>query len=329
MPTLKDVASLSGVSTATVSYVLTGKKRVSPEIELRVRQAVETTGYQPNRAARALRTGRTHSFGLIVPDIANPFFPQLAQAIENRARREGHALVLIDARYDAEMELQGLAFLEQHAVDGLIWVPSSERLPRRDLSFPAVILDQEMTGFSSICADDSGGGRMQARYALETGHSRVALLSGPQKLGSARERRRGFLEAAAGGLSVEFDLQAPFSLELPKEVERELLRHHDRYSFIACGNDIQAIAVLRALRNAGVDIPGQVSIIGFDNNMLADIVDPSLTTIEQPIREIGSMAVELLLEAIAGSTVPRSLVVPVRLCERNSTRQRVTTRREA
>jgi LacI family transcriptional regulator len=330
MTTLKDVATLSGVSTATVSYVLTGKKRVSAEIELRIRQAVKTTGYQPNRAARALRTGRTHSLGLIVPDIANPFFPQLAQAIEDRARREGHALVLIDARYDPEMELQGLAFLEQHAVDGLIWVPSSERLPRRDLSFPAVILDHEMTGFSTVCADDSGGGRMQARYALETGHSRVALLSGPQKLASARERRRGFLEAAtAGGLGVEFDLQAPFALELPREVERELVRHHDRYSFIACGNDIQAIAVLRALRNARVDIPGQVSIIGFDNNMLADIVEPSLTTIEQPIREIGSMAVELVLEAIAGKTQPRGLVVPVRLCERNSTRKRSAARRKA
>ena len=321
MPTLKDVANIAGVSTATVSYVLTGKKRVSPEIETRIRQAVASTGYQPNRAARALRTGRTHSLGLIVPDIANPFFPQLAQAIEDRARREGYALVLIDAANDAEAELQGLAFLEQHNVDGLIWVPSSERLPRRELPFPAVVLDHETPGFSTVCADDSGGGRMQARHALEMGHVHVALLSGPERLQSARERRRGFLETAAQGLDVMLDLHAPFTMSLPRDVERELIRRRNEFSFIACGNDSQAVAVLRALKTAGSRVPEDVSVIGFDNNMLAEIVDPALTTIEQPIRDIGHLAVELALEAMGGSSAPRGLVVPVRLRERHSTRR--------
>jgi LacI family transcriptional regulator len=319
MTTLKDVAQIAGVSTATVSYVLTGKKHVSSEIENRIHAAVRQTGYQPNRAARALRTGRTHSLGLIVPDIANPFFPALAQAIEERARREGYALVLIDATYNPEAELQGLAFLEQHSVDGLIWVPSSETLPRRDLPFPAVILDHPTPGFSTICADDQGGGRMQARHAIQLKHERVALLSGPQRLASARERRRGFIEGAQGALTLVLDLHAPFTLKLPREVEQELIARRGEYSFLACGNDNQAVAAMRLFRNAGISVPSDVSVIGFDNNMLAEIVDPGLTTIEQPIREIGSLAVEMALEAVRGKTASEDLIVPVRLNERGST----------
>jgi LacI family transcriptional regulator len=322
MPTLKDVARLADVSTATVSHVLNGKKKVSPEVAERVLRAVSETGYRLNTAARSLRTGRTGILGLIVPDITNPFFPQLAQAVEARAKTAGYATVLLESGYQVDTEAQGLDFLARHRVDGLIWVMSGGPPRHAQPDFPTVVVDYAPPSWNAVHADDYGGGRLQARFAVEAGHRRVALLWGPLTVTSIQERRRGFLEEAGPHLEIVHECSAPFGLTLPRTTERELLRAQGDYSLIVCGNDMLAVAALRALKRAGLDVPGQVSVIGFDDTSLAQIVEPPLTTIAQPVRRLGNLAVEQLLELISGAQqAPRQQVVPVTLKERGSTRR--------
>jgi LacI family transcriptional regulator len=318
---LKDVAKLAGVSPATASYVLNGTKRVSGEVSERVRRAVVETGYQPNRAARALRTGQSHALGLIVPDITNPFFPELARVIEARARTEGYATVLIESGYEVQTEKQGLEFLISHGVDGLIWVLSgSGRLPSTKPSVPTVLVDYAPAGWYSVHADDYGGGRMQARYALASGHKDVALLWGPLSVTSILERRRGFYDESQGVLNIVTELESPFALELPKGIERNLLAKRGVYTFLVCGNDVLAVGAIRALKRAGINVPGEVSVIGFDDTYIAEVVDPPLTTIAQPTKKLGALAVETVVRSIQNLR-PQcdTLIVPVSLKERAST----------
>jgi LacI family transcriptional regulator len=323
MATLRDVAKLAGVSVATASYVLTGKKRMSEEVEQRIHQAVQQIGFQPNSMARALRTGQSKTLGLIVPDITNPFFPQFAQAVETRARTEGYATVLMESGYEAQTELQNLDFLTSRGVDGLIWTLSgSGRLPSSKPSVPTVITDYAPSGWHSVHADDYGGGRLQARFALQAGHQKVMLLWGLLSITAIQERQRGFYDESAGRLTVVAELESPFSLNLSKSLERKLLSQAKDCTLLICGNDVLAIAAIKAFKRAGIAVPEQVSVIGFDDTPLSEIVEPSLTTIAQPTKKLGSLAVDLLLGQIQGrKDLTPQIIVPVSLIERGSTRR--------
>lgn len=330
MATIKAVAKYAGVSPATVSHVINGTKRITPEVTERVRQAIASIGYRPNSVARALRTGQSKTLGLIVPDITNPFFPQLAQAVEARARTKGYATVLFESGYQADTEAQAVDFLVNRGTDGLIWILSGDdRLPAEPPHVPTVILDSAPAGWHSVRADDYGGGRMQARFALKTGHKNVVLLWGMPSVASIRERRRGFHDESAGRLNVVEELYTPFSLDLPRAVQRRLVSRRGTYSFLACGNDVLAVGAIKALKAAQIDVPAEVSVIGFDETPLATIVDPPLTTVAQPTKKLGTLAVDLLLSRIRGEAALRpSVVVPVSLIERGSTRaahERATT----
>lgn len=323
MPTLKEVAQAAGVSVATASYVLTGKRRMSDDVMLRVREAAKRLGYQPNRAARALRMGRSHTLGLIVPDITNPFFPQLAQAIEARARAEGYATVLFESGYQSEAEAQALKFLTERDVDGIIWVLSgSGRVPTKRPSIPTVVVDYAPPGWSSVHADDYGGGQLQARFAIEAGHRNVALLWGPLSVTSIQERRRGFLDECVGDLNIVLELESHFTMSLARSVQAKLADRSSEYTLLICGNDVLAAGAMRSLRRAGIEIPDEVSVLGFDDTILCDIVEPSLSTIAQPTRKLGTLSVEMLLRALGDENrPPEVVVVPVRLRERLSTRR--------
>jgi LacI family transcriptional regulator len=320
MPTMMDVAQRAGVSVATVSYVLNGNKPISTEVVERVQEAMRATGYQPNSVARALRTGQSRTLGLVVPDLTNPSFPQFIQAIEARARADGYATILMESS-NKETEAQSLTFLTQRGVDGLIWMLGSDHLPTTKPSVPTVILDYAPTGWLSVHADDYGGGRMQARFAKQTGHKNVALLWGARSLTSVQERRRGFHDESGGGLNIALELETPFSLELPKSLERKLEAERGNYSFLACGSDLLAIAAIKALRAMKINVPEDVSVIGFDDTPLSTVIDPPLTTIAQPIKKLGTFAVELLLIQIQDKDVLQpSMVIPVSLIQRSSTK---------
>jgi len=302
MARLKDVAERAGVSTATVSNVLRGTKAARPEVTARVRAAADALGYVPNPHAQSLRTGHSRAVGLLVPDLTNPYFPALAQAIETTARAHGYALLVMDAGNDGALEDASLSLMASYRVAGVIWVPVHDQ-PRLDWPFPVVTVDRPLACCDAVVADHFQGGALVARHALERGHRRVGLLTGPRALASAALRRSGFLEAAAGGLEVAWEHEVPFTSDLPADVVARL--RDPGCTLIACANDAVAVGVLRALRDAGARVPDDVSVIGFDDVPWAEFVEPALTTVRQPLAALGAAAVEMLHARIAEPATPR------------------------
>lgn len=322
MVTVKDIAAAVGVSVATVSNVLNGRPNVGRLARQRVLRAAKDLGYRPNRAAQAMRTGRTRAIGLVLPDLTNPFFPELAQAVENTARSRGLLVCLIDSQGRSEGEADGFALLMQHAVDGIIWCPLGPRLPHyvKSLSRPVVLIDRPRPGYAVVHSNYVMGGRLLASYALRTGHTRVGLLSGPQNLESARQRRDGFVNAFPRGIDIVWEVCVGFDGALTAEARAALARRR-RATLLVAGNDLIAISAIRYLTELGVRVPLEVSVAGFDNIRWADVVTPRLTTIAQPVGAIGAKAVELMQECMSGEKIPhRRTIFDVELVERDSVR---------
>ena len=321
MASMKEVAARAGVSVATVSHVLRGTKRVSPELTERVRQAARELGYVPNLQASALRTGRTQTFGVLIPDLSNPFFVALLHALAPAARAAGKVLMVYESENDASSERQGLERMVAGQVDGLIWIPVSVdeapvgELPTRGV--PVVTIDRPLPGADAVVADHVAGGGLLAAHLKRLGHGRVALLSGPPHLPSSRGRRRGFLEAFSPAQPV-WEAVTGFTHELSPEAVRRL--DGGGYDAVVCPNDMVALGAVRHLAKRGVRVPQDVSVVGFDDVAWASLMEPALTTVRQPLAAIGAAAVRLLLERIQDpGRATRHVVMPVELVVRGST----------
>ncbi len=320
MATIKDLAARVGVSVATVSNVLNDKPNVGAAVRQKVLRAAKQLGYRPHRAAQAMRKGRTRAIGLVLPDLTNPFFPQLAQAVENTARSLGLLVCLIDSQGGVEGESDGLTLLSQHGVDGVIWCPVGPHVPSplRTLDRPVVLIDRPRPGFAAVHSNYLLGGQLLARYALQQGHTRIGLLSGPSDLESAQQRRNGFVRAFPRRLGVAWEVHVGFDGILTREA-RDILLRRQRATLIVAGNDLIAINAIRFLAEHNVNVPSDVSVTGFDDISWARVVSPRLTTVAQPLAAIGTRAVELLQERMAGATIPsRATVFDVALMERES-----------
>jgi len=323
MVTVKDIATAVGVSVATVSNVLNDRPNVGPANRRKVLEVARQLGYRPNLAAQAMRTGRTRAIGLVLPDLTNPFFPELAQAVENKARSLGLLVCLIDSQGSAHSESDGFSLLMQHAVDGIIWCPVGPRLPTslRKLTGPVVLIDRPRPGYAVVHSNYVMGGQLLAEYALRMGHTRVGLLSGPQNLESARQRRDGFVNAYPRDIDIAWEVSVPFDGVLTAEAVDALKRRRNA-TLIVAGNDLIAISAIRWLAQHGAAVPDEVSVTGFDNIRWTDVVTPRLTTIAQPVGAIGAMAVDLMLKRISGEKIaaPRT-VFDVELIERDSVKR--------
>lgn len=311
------------MSVATVSNVLNDKPNVGPAVRARVLRAVKQLGYRPHRAAQAMRHGRTRAIGLVLPDLTNPFFPQLAQAVESTARNLGLLVCLIDSQGGAEGESDGWTLLSQHGVDGVIWCPVGPHVPApvRDMGRPVVLIDRPRPGFAAVHSNYVMGGELLAEYALRQGHTRVGLLSGPSNLESARQRRNGFVRAFPRRMDVAWEVRVQFDGVLTREARDALLRRR-RATLIVAGNDLIAINAIHFLAEHDVKVPDDVSVTGFDDIGWAKVVTPRLTTITQPLAAIGTRAVELLQERMSGSKIPsRATAFDVTLVERDSVKR--------
>jgi LacI family transcriptional regulator len=320
MTTIKDLAARVGVSVATVSNVLNDKPNVGDAVREKVLGAARELGYRPHRAAQAMRKGRTRAIGLVLPDLTNPFFPQLAQAVENTARRLGLLVCLIDSQGAAAGESDGLLLLSQHGVDGVIWCPVGPHVPAplRTLERPVVLIDRPRPGFAAVHSNYLMGGQLLARYALQQGHTRVGLLSGPRRLESAQQRRNGFVRAFPRRIEIAWEVRVGFDGILTREA-RDALQRRRRPTLIIAANDLIAINAIRFLAEHDVSVPNDVSVTGFDDISWARVVSPRLTTIAQPLVAIGTRAVELLQERMSGARIPsRATVFDVTLVERES-----------
>lgn len=323
MPTVKDIATSVGVSVATVSNALNNRPNVGYELRQKVLRVAKELGYRPNRQAQAMRTGRTRAIGLVLPDLTNPFFPALAQAVENKARSFGLMVCLIDSQGRPDSESDGFALLTQNAVDGVIWCPLGSRLPAhiKNLSRPVVLIDRPRLGYDAVHSNYQMGGRLLAEHALKMGHTRVGMLSGPQNLESARQRRDGFVSAYPKTIKIAWEVSVGFDGVLSQDAV-DALKRPKKVTLIVAGNDLIAINAIRCLSEHGVKVPDDISITGFDNISWAEFVTPRLTTVAQSVGDIGAKAVELIRERMSGAEIPnRVILFNVALIERDSVKR--------
>lgn len=316
MASIKDIAARANVSVATVSHVLNGTKTLSQEVTRKVRAAASALDYRPNETARALRTGRSNALGLIVPDLTNPYFPTIAQVIQQEVWRLGYALFLIDSAGDITAERNGFNRLADRGVDGVIWAPLADN-PEIESEIPTVAIDRLIPTVDCVSADHRQCGVVLGHYIASLGHRRIAFLNGPQSLFSARLRRDGMLESLPASVEIVWEREVEFSLSLPHEIETLLT--NPEITLLVGANDAIALSAIHILNESGVAVPDQVSVVGFDDIPLAPLAQPPLTTIHHPLREIGVAAVHQLHERLNGDRHSvRQHELPGSLVERRS-----------
>lgn len=330
--TIKDIARESGVNTSTVSRALNNEYGVNQQTREQVLAVADRLGYRPNRVARGLVTGRSHSLALILSDIRNPFFAEVARGAEDAARVANCDLVLCNSDLDAEKQMQYVQSLQEKRVDGILMnsVSALSREQQAQLAgcgVPIVLLNRSTStrAFSTVCADNETGGAMAARYLLNLGHRRVAHITGPRQHGNLSDRTRGFVRAleSAGHAVDPLVLHGDFNFSGGTELTLKLLEKCPEVTAIFAGNDVMAFGAVRALLDRGLRIPEDVSLMGFDNIEFSSVIYPPLTTIHQPKYEMGRAAVEILLRlAHDKKQMPEQRVLGVELIERQSCRRR-------
>ncbi|MCG8503904.1 MAG: LacI family transcriptional regulator [Sphingomonadales bacterium] len=317
---MRDVARAADVSVATVSYVMNDTGSVGELVRARVRQVAEELGYRPNQSAKAMRTGRSQTLGLILPDLRNPFFAEVAQAVQMTARQAGYAVILVDSGEDVAAEREGADDLVRYGVDGIIWCPSSntDSLAAHRGHLPITVVARPLAGYDAVASDYEAGGAILADFLVAQGYPSVAIISGPQSLSSARFRRDGFISRLAGRLPIAWEMENAFSVELGPQVRARLLRGDA--AAIVCGNDLIAIGAIRTLIEAGIRVPEDAAVLGYDDIPWAGILMPSLTTIHQALDTLGREAVDLLMRRIDNRSAPElQRKLPVALVTRRST----------
>jgi len=326
--TIYDIAREAGVSIATVSQVINGKGKISEKRRAEIMEIMERLHYQPSAIAAALTGKQTYTLGLLVPDISNPYFAELARAVEDRSRQLGYSVVICSTDNKDERVERYLNLLQQKRVDGMMigtGIDNAEILsPLLQQSIPVALIARHMPSLSvhTVTIDDILGGALAADHLLELGHTRVAVLSEPSKVSSSQERVRGFRETLIkAGLTLEPNQirESAADLSSAKKEALLLLGEKDHPTGLFCCNDIQAIGALQAAKELGLRVPEDVSIIGFDNTILASVTSPPLTTVAQPIEELGHRAVDLLIEELKDEQKePQKIVLKPELVIRES-----------
>ena len=308
--TIDDVAARSGVSIATVSRVLSGSVPARPETRDRVLAAARELAYRPSGVARALKRQETLTLGLVVTDITNPFYPQLVRAVEAAAHGRGYGIVLANGGDDAARELEHLDLLIDRRVDGIVIV--SSRMTRRhaqrlrDTPIPVVLVNATVAGSTlpTVTTAHRRGARMATDHLIGLGHRRIAHIGAPPDQAASAQRRLGVRDALrAAGLKEPAVVIGDGGVTGGAQAAETLVGTD--VTGIVAYNDLTAIGALRTLRRAGVDVPAEMSVIGFDDIDLAAWTDPPLTTVRQPIDALAGWAVNHLADRLTGHAADR------------------------
>jgi LacI family transcriptional regulator len=331
MPTIREVAKLAGVAPITASRVINESGYASEDVRQRVKQAAEQLNYVPNVIARSLKSKRTHTLALVITDITNPFWTTVARGVEDAASKKGYNVIFCNTDESAQKQSAYLQTLIQKQVDGILLVPaSSEENPIEFLhqqNVNVVLLDRILpnTSVDVVRCDSKDGAYQLVKLLIKLGHRRIAILRGPFGVSSAEDRMAGYrLAVQESGLKVNDQLifSGEFSVESGYQMTKKMLSLSPRPTAMFASNNFIAIGALKALRDAQVSVPEEISIVGFDDLPQAIVVDPFLTVADQPAYDMGQRATQRLLETIDGEEIDsvQDIVLPVSIIERRSTK---------
>jgi LacI family repressor for deo operon, udp, cdd, tsx, nupC, and nupG len=319
---IKEVARLASVSTATVSRALASPGLVSPETRSRVMEAVAKVGYVPNPAARTLRSRKTHMVLVVLPDLSNIFFSQVLRGIEEALFAAGYGMIIGDLNGAAEKERRFADFAAAGQVDGVMLL-NGHLFGEAELGVPVVALCEAIEGadIPQIEVENRKGARAMTEHLARLGHRAIGYVTGPTDNVLERERFAGYREGLErAGLAFDPGLvwEGDWKLETGAEIGRRILSEDKRQSAVFCSNDEMAIGLLRAFASAGVRVPEDISVAGFDDIEYAAMTSPALTTIRQPRRDIGREGASALLELLGGRKPAPRIRLQTELVERAS-----------
>ena len=332
-PTQKELAKLAGVSSGTVSNVISGSTGVSEESRRKVLEAIRVLNYQPNLIARSLKTNRTNTLGIVVPDITIPFFPKIIRGAESAARERGYFLMVLDSESSHIREIDMIALLRAQRVEGILLVAAGGEMLSPELtasltsSSPVICLDRLPVDLDvdSVCVDDCGAAEMAISHLMGMGHREIAIITGPLTLHNEQERLRGYRQALKkGGIPFQQSLVLGGSFEqdeVARICQNGLLRPAGRPSALFATNGVTGLAALRSLYSVGLSTPRDFSFATFDELTAEDFFQPGITSVIQPTFEMGYRAVEVLLKRIDKETAnrPREMIrLPATLKVRES-----------
>ena len=329
MSTVRDVAKRAGVSTMTVSRVINNSGYISQDTRERVEKAIAELGYVPNYLARSLRFKQTKTIALVLTDITNPFFTTIARGVEDTASEQGFSVMFCNTDESANEEAEYLNVLLQKQVDGLILVPACSSADSvtflQEHKVPVVILDRRVSGVQvdTVRGDSEEGAYQLIRHLSNLGHTRIAVLSGPQLVSTAVDRvagyRRALAEAGLDG-NVELVYHAQYTQEGGYQMAQQALAATPRPTALFAANNFIAFGAFRALREVGLRVPEDMSLVAFDDLPASLVMEPFLTVAAQPAYEMGQKATELLLARLSGEGPAgcQEIVLPTEVIVRRS-----------
>ncbi len=325
MTTLKDVAKLAGVTVTTVSRVLNNRGYISSETRSKVMTAMKSLDYQPNELARSLIFQRSRIIGLIVPSVSHPFFGELVTALEFEAARRGYKILLANSRHDAEKETDYLDMLKRNKVDGIILASRTvDTKPFLNVSLPLLSYDRELSpDIPVVSVDNREGGRIVAQHLISRGCRNLMYIGGSSTVRQLSNLRgNGFAEACEAAklpcAYIETEEVSFISQHYEKHIEKAL-DANQKIDGIFASSDVIAAQVIQVLANRKLRVPEDVRVVGFDDVLIARILQPALTTVHQPIEAMAVQMLELLERKIKGAPAPSKTILPVELVIRKST----------
>ena len=330
--TIEYIARLANVSKATVSRVINNKAEgVGKETRARVQAFIDQYDYRPNLLARGVATSQTKTIGLVIPDITNPFFPAVVKSIEEYANVHGYSVILCDTNASPEREKKSVSTLIASRVDGVILATTLDEKAEWSWDFgkyniPCVLIDRRLNDEdynASVFVDNDYASYIATEHLIRHGQSKIAFLTGPKNLSTTSERLEGHRSALKHyniPYSEALISEGEYSFVGGAQATRRLLASGAEFHAVVASNDMMAIGAMRVLREQGLRIPEDVEIIGFDNIDISAMVDPALTTMEQPIYEMGSKAAEALIALMGGRTLAeKNIRLEAKLVIREST----------